>query len=200
MALSQESWLYLRNAWSQLSSSQKNSSGIWNKASRKMLKAAHSRLQFQIPQELPGSSQPCQVGDEEVKQAKPVIPETSETMTGKICWDKWASVGKAHQPSPSKTCNKQVSVVMVGSSWLGVWILYKFCKKLLSKAWIISSSWTWLLYLNERMSSLLLTAVSWALEVCCSILIFEISPSSCCLIFLCQESRALFSCQNTKLL
>lgn len=53
-----------------------------------MLKAAHIRLQFQIPQELPGFSQSCQVGYEEVKQAKPVIPETSETMTGKICWDK----------------------------------------------------------------------------------------------------------------
>ena len=81
-----------------------------------MLRAADIRVQFQIPQELPGSSQPCQVGYEVVKQAKPVIPETSKTMTGKIGWGKRVSVGKAHQLSLSKTCNKQVSVVMVGSS------------------------------------------------------------------------------------
>jgi len=126
VALSQESWLYLRNAWSQLSSSQKNGSSIWSKASRKMLRAADTRLQFQIPQELPGSSPPRQVGYEEVKQAKPaVVSETSETVTGKTCWGKRASVGKAHQPSLSKTCNRQESVVTVGSSWLDVWMLYQ---------------------------------------------------------------------------
>lgn len=60
-----------------MSSSQKNSSSIWNEASRKMLRAADIQLEFQIPQELPGSSQLCQVGCEYMKQAKPVFPEAN---------------------------------------------------------------------------------------------------------------------------
>lgn len=34
-----------------MSSSQKNSSSIWNKASRKTLRAADVKLQFQVPEE-----------------------------------------------------------------------------------------------------------------------------------------------------
>lgn len=68
-------------------------------------------LQFQISQELPGSSQPYQVGYEQRKQAKPVVPETSKTRTGKVCWGETAGVSEAHQSSLSKTGNRQGTAV-----------------------------------------------------------------------------------------
>lgn len=200
MALAQESWLYLRNALSSSSSSQKNSSSFWKKA-RKEIKS--SRHQVAIPDRTGVSwFQSTMSGGVWRREAGRACYPRSK-------WNKewWSMLGQKSSCEWSTPVTPEQDWQQTGdccksrqqlTGCLDALPACKLCKMLLSAAWVISASWSWLLYLHENVSSLLLAAASWALAVWCSIWSVEISPGSCCHL-LCQESCALFSCYNTKL-